>query len=1123
MAGSCHNDVELYAKAIQLSGEEQIAFLNSACGDDIDQRRRMEALLRSNARVGKFLEEPPTVSIAGSRAKMMAGEKPGDWVGRYKLLKEIGEGGCGVVFLAEQENPVRRRVALKVVKPGMDTRRVIGRFEAERQALALMDHPSIAKIFDAGETESGRPYFVMELVRGTKITSYCDEHALTIEERLKLFVQVCQAVQHAHQKGVIHRDIKPSNVLVSTTEEGASLPVVIDFGIAKATADRQLTDETLLTEIEMFLGTPAYMSPEQATLGGAEVDTRTDIYSLGVLLYELLAGSTPFDTRELLKRDLDQVRRHIREEEPIRPSTRLGRLMDADLTSVARRRQSEAPALIRAVRGDLDWIVMKALEKERGRRYQTANGLALDIQRYLANEAISARPPSKVYRLQKTILRNKLLFASGAMVALLLVVSLVVVSISLARERKAFAKSEEITKFFKSMLSGVGYSVARDRDTTMLREILDQTAGNIGKEMSAHPEVEGELRLIMGRLYGDIHRYEQAEAMARKAVAIQRKEFGVESLQAAEALELLGGQLLAQQELAEAERAQNEALTIRKERLGMNSTNTASSLNQLAEVYREQRRLKEANAIALEGLRIRQMIKTNSLDVADSLRNLCMIQGYGGRWEEAEKTAREVLAMRRGLLGSEDPLIASALEDLAWAVGGLDKLEEAESLISEALAMRRNLSGDTHPDVPRNLNALGQLLGKRGNGQAAEAVLEAVLSVQLKILGEDNKATLETFCSLGKALRDGGKRAEAEMMFRKALAVWDARGEPDKPDRLYALRELGETLEGQGRWSEAEGLWRESLALWRKLGGIEEQQSMYTLRRLGVNLECARKWPETEVIFREALSISRKKGDEDPEALVDLDRVARALMAQKKLSEAEQLLDEALTPAFVKKPGSVNLLVLKVNIMGRQGRWREAASSAALALENQLTEHYRYHTLVALLAMLGDRPAYEDICKKLVAKFADANNPYVAERIVQDYLLLPNTGADLILMDKLADKAVTLGGDTDDLPYFQACKGMSLYRLGNFSEAIGWASKAAESSNDFAQAKAFAILSMANWQLGRTDQALAAFGRGDRLAPVSSRETSDDLGESWVAWLMARISLDEAAGLIRGGDQSLQP
>ena len=299
-----------------------------ACKADVEFRRRVEALLQAYEESGDFLGKPAAQRPPKAVKLVPAGEKPGDRIGHYKLLQQIGEGGCGVVYMAEQEAPVRRRIALKIIKLGMDTKSVIARFEAERQALALMDHPNIAKVFDAGATESGRPYFVMELVRGVKITEYCDQHSLTTEERLKLFVQVCQAIQHAHQKGIIHRDIKPSNILVTQSLEGVATPVVIDFGIAKATTDQRLTDKTVFTAFEMLIGTPAYMSPEQAELTSVDVDTRTDIYSLGVLLYELLAGSTPFDTRELLKAGLDEIRRVIREQEPVRPSTRLSELTD---------------------------------------------------------------------------------------------------------------------------------------------------------------------------------------------------------------------------------------------------------------------------------------------------------------------------------------------------------------------------------------------------------------------------------------------------------------------------------------------------------------------------------------------------------------------------------------------------------------------------------------------------------------------------------------------------------------------------------------------------------------------------------------------------------------------------
>src|SRR5467141_45336 len=395
-------DVELFAAAIELPVAERAAYLDRACSGDPDLRQRVEGMLKEHDDLGDFPEKRPSKGAAqgGPRA---IGEKPGDRIGHYKLLQQLGEGGYGVVYMAEQEAPVRRRVALKIIKPGMDTKSVIARFEAERQALALMNHPNIAKVFDAGATEASRPYFVMELVRGVKITEYCNQHSLTTEDRLGLFVQVCQAVQHAHQRGIIHRDIKPSNILVTQSLEGVPMPMVIDFGVAKATTDQRLTDETVFTAFEMLIGTPAYMSPEQATLSSVDVDTRTDIYSLGVLLYELLTSSTPFQTEDLLKAGLDEVRRVIREQEPLRPSTRLSKMAGADLTTVAKQRGSEPPRLIHTHRGALDWIAMKALEKDRTRRYETANGLALDVQRFLANEPVSARPPSAAYKLRKFV------------------------------------------------------------------------------------------------------------------------------------------------------------------------------------------------------------------------------------------------------------------------------------------------------------------------------------------------------------------------------------------------------------------------------------------------------------------------------------------------------------------------------------------------------------------------------------------------------------------------------------------------------------------------------------------------------------------------------------------------
>ena len=434
----------VFAEALlRTSAEARTAYLDGACGTDTTVRGRVETLLRAAENAGDFLEQPPTGWRGDEDCAPLPvehSEKPGDRIGRYRLLEKIGEGGCGVVYMAEQEEPVRRRVALKVIKPGMDTRSVIARFEAERQALALMDHPNIAKVFDGDATPTGRPYFVMELVRGVRITEFCDAARLSTEPRLRLFIEVCQAIQHAHQKGIIHRDLKPSNILV-TVNDGVPVPKVIDFGIAKATGQR-LTDKTLFTQFHSFIGTPAYTSPEQAEMSSVDVDTRSDIYSLGVLLYELLTGKTPFDGEELLRSGLDEMRRTIRETQPPKPSSRLTQALVA--AEVTRRTSggTEAAAISRRLqeqlhqlKGDLDWIVMKCLEKDRARRYDSANGIAADIQRHLDHEPITARPPSGMYLLQKLAQRNRGVLITAAVVLTALLVAVVTLATSNARIR----------------------------------------------------------------------------------------------------------------------------------------------------------------------------------------------------------------------------------------------------------------------------------------------------------------------------------------------------------------------------------------------------------------------------------------------------------------------------------------------------------------------------------------------------------------------------------------------------------------------------------------------------------------------------------------------------------------
>jgi serine/threonine protein kinase len=471
------------------------SYLERACGSDAGLRLRVGDLLAAVNTAEEFfahgssavqnLSTELRAGTPGEAELLRADEHLGTRIGNYKLLERIGEGGCGVVYMAEQEKPVRRRVALKVIKLGMDTKSVIARFEAERQALAMMDHPNIARVLDAGATELGRPYFVMELVRGFKITEYCDANQVDTEGRLHLFIQVCQAIQHAHQKGIIHRDIKPSNILV-TLHDGVPVPKVIDFGIAKAT-EAQLTEKTLFTAYAQIIGTPAYMSPEQAEMSGLDIDTRADIYSLGVLLYELLTGRTPFDAKQLLQSGFDEMRRTLREREPQKPSTILTTLQNEELTATAKHRHAEPPRLISQLQGDLDWIVMKALEKDRKRRYETANALAMDIHRYLNNEPIIARPPSQTYRLQKLVRRNKVVFAAGAVIALVLILGLAVSTWLFFREREARKRA-----------------VDAERKEARLRQVAErglQTEAELRRQAEAREKITQAAMLIgLGKL-----------------------------------------------------------------------------------------------------------------------------------------------------------------------------------------------------------------------------------------------------------------------------------------------------------------------------------------------------------------------------------------------------------------------------------------------------------------------------------------------------------------------------------------------------------------------------------------------------------------------------------------------
>ena len=775
----------------------------------------------------------------------------GQTIGHYHLLQKVGEGGMGEVWVAEQQEPIRRKVALKLIKAGMDTKQVIARFESERQALAMMDHPAIARIFDAGETREGRPFFVMEYVQGTPITAYCDQNRLTIQERLGLFMQVCEGVQHAHQKAIIHRDLKPSNILVAIQDD-KPIPKIIDFGVAKATA-QSLTEKTVFTELGMMIGTPEYMSPEQAEMSGQNIDTRTDIYSLGVILYELLTGARPFESKELRRGALDEIRRKIREEDPPKPSTRLSTMGEAS-TASAQKRRIELPTLVRQIRGDLDLITMKALEKDRTRRYGTPSEIKADIERFLSHEPIIARPPSASYLIKKFVRRHR----AGVGVASLLIVLLVAFSITMAIQSRRIAAerdranqeaetARQVSDFLVGLFKVSNPSEARGNSITA-REILDKGADKVTRELSGQPTVQGKLMYTMGSVYESLGLFDRAQDLLEKALAVRTKA------------------------------------------LGPNHTDVGTTLKQLGNIASDKGDLAKAKDLYLKAMAIQEKAAgPESEEVAACLHNLGTLYEIQGNHSEARRLLERSLAIREKVLGPEHELVATTLNSLGGIAFREGDMKRTVEIWEKALAIREKVLGREHPLIAHSLNnlALAHLWG--GDPKGAVPLLERTVQIQEKVLGPNHPDLASGLSNLGDAAYKAGDRARAKTYYQRAVAIMEA-ASPGNPELARFLCQLGMVLLEENDLEGARKLYQRSLDLRIKALGPNHPDVGQSLGGLA-DCEAQRgRFQEAETLYEKGLSLAGKPdGTYYPIAYVVLKRYASFLRTTHKDARAAEI------------------------------------------------------------------------------------------------------------------------------------------------------------------------------------------------------------------------------------------